>query len=472
MTKTKQATRKRRANGANGRRRANNTGTLEKRGNKWLARWYVYDAQGKRIRKSEIIDAANIADARDALRKRTEGNALISREKEIRRNLDELDGVAAGLREWRNGLPALSLKDGFTAYRQCATRSDSGERTMEGYESQYNAFVSWMAEHRPECIELRQVTAADANAYSIHLAERWTGNTHNKHITFLKCLWRTLAEADDGKAEDESMPEKRRANIAINPFDRIRLKNHIAHSRRELTIEELYKICDAAEGEMRLMIAVGIYTGLRMGDCATITWGNIDLVKRLITIAPRKTKRRTHAKPVVVPIHPSLWNMLAETPPGKRSGYLIPETAEMYLRDSSRITYRFNKLLAGCGIKYATENETTGRIQTDVGFHSLRHTFVSLSANAGTPLAVVQAIVGHTNQAMTRHYFHEQQNALVSAVAALPDITHADADGNADGVKSESGGLKRLRGLLDKLDLAALQDVARYAKKRIEDLQG
>ena len=40
---------------------------------------------------------------------------------------------------------------------------------------------------------------------------------------------------------------------------------------------------------------------------------------------------------------------------------------------------------------------------------------------AWTPLAVVQAIVGHSNPAMTRNYFHESAEALQSAVAALPD---------------------------------------------------
>ena len=55
-------------------------------------------------------------------------------------------------------------------------------------------------------------------------------------------------------------------------------------------------------------------------------------------------------------------------------------------------------------------------------FHSLRHTFVSLSANAGVPLAAVQAIVGHTSTAMTRHYYHENEDALRRAVDAIPAI--------------------------------------------------
>ena len=55
-------------------------------------------------------------------------------------------------------------------------------------------------------------------------------------------------------------------------------------------------------------------------------------------------------------------------------------------------------------------------------FHSLRHTFVSLSANAGVPLPVVQSIVGHTSTAMTRHYYHENEAILRQAVDAIPAI--------------------------------------------------
>ena len=59
----------------------------------------------------------------------------------------------------------------------------------------------------------------------------------------------------------------------------------------------------------------------------------------------------------------------------------------------------------------------------DAGFHSLRHTFVSLSANAGVPLHIVQSIVGHESNAMTRHYFHENVAALQQAVEAIPSIS-------------------------------------------------
>ena len=58
----------------------------------------------------------------------------------------------------------------------------------------------------------------------------------------------------------------------------------------------------------------------------------------------------------------------------------------------------------------------------------MRHSFVSLCANAGVPLAAVQAIVGHSNPAMTRHYSHIGIEAARGAVAMLPSLT-ADVEG-------------------------------------------
>ena len=45
-----------------------------------------------------------------------------------------------------------------------------------------------------------------------------------------------------------------------------------------------------------------------------------------------------------------------------------------------------------------------------------------LADRLGVPLAAVQAIVGHTSTAMTRHYYHENEDALRRAVDAIPAI--------------------------------------------------
>ena len=57
-----------------------------------------------------------------------------------------------------------------------------------------------------------------------------------------------------------------------------------------------------------------------------------------------------------------------------------------------------------------------------MGFHSLRHTFVSLCRAAGAPLSVVEAIVGHASPAVTRHYTHTGEAAARASVALLPSV--------------------------------------------------
>ena len=116
----------------------------------------------------------------------------------------------------------------------------------------------------------------------------------------------------------------------------------------------------------------------------------------------------------------------------------MPEIASTYRHDPSALTKRIQGHMEACGVR--TQVEGTGfvkvkgengketwkhtgkRAVVEVGFHSLRHTFVSLCREAGAPLAVVEAIVGHSNPAMTRHYTHTGEAAARSAIALLPGL--------------------------------------------------
>ena len=91
----------------------------------------------------------------------------------------------------------------------------------------------------------------------------------------------------------------------------------------------------AATGELRVLFAVGAYTGLRLGDCATLRWDAVDMAARTLTVTPRKTARRRMALPVTIPLHPSLHAVLGETPQGMRHGAVMPQTASDYVRDSA-----------------------------------------------------------------------------------------------------------------------------------------
>jgi integrase len=103
-----------------------------------------------------------------------------------------------------------------------------------------------------------------------------------------------------------------------------------------------------------------------------------------------------------------------------RSGPVLPEIAHLYRTARWRVCKETSKIFKSAGIVTSIKIEGRRNLTPEATFHSLRHTFVSLAANAGVPLHIVQSIVGHESTAMTRHYYHENVDSLRMAVNAIP----------------------------------------------------
>ena len=491
---------RRHKNGKDGKRRGNHTGTLSKRGNIYLAQWYVLGEDGIRHRVSKSTGTSDIDEARAFLDAQTRELNLDKREKMLDSVLNakkvigvERQQIATDRKAEEDAKPALAIKDGFEAFRKSPRRKDCRERTLVGYESQYDAFIEWAKTHTPPIVEMRKVTDVEAGEFSVHICTTKSANTHNKYVTLLAYIWNVL---------------EKEARITDNPWERIAKKSVTTHIRRELTVEELTRVCEGLQGEMRILFALGIYTGLRLGDCATMGWGKIDLVRGLLTTNPHKTDKTF----VRIPLHPTLAGMLSEIPEKKRRGFVLPETAEIYGRNASVLTNRIQKHFRTCGIQtggkparlykkhgtyrfelqerddkgrhivedtkltdleaaralFAKRFGSSKRDRVDVGFHSLRHTFVSLSANAGVPLAVVQSIVGHSNPVMTRHYFHASDDALKGAVAAIPDVIESPAEAAPLPPPAEKDKLSTIRDMVATLADAELVELAQFVNAEIK----
>lgn len=132
---------------------------------------------------------------------------------------------------------------------------------------------------------------------------------------------------------------------------------------------------------------------------------------------------RRKKTPIHIPIHAVLSALLNELPPRERRNDVLPELAKMYRCDSAALSKRIQAHFEASEIStHSDSQEKRIKAAVDVGFHSLRHTFVSLCREANAPLAVVEAIVGHSSPAMTRHYTHVSDHAAGMAVALLPTV--------------------------------------------------
>ena len=187
-----------------------------------------------------------------------------------------------------------------------------------------------------------------------------------------------------------------------------------------------------ATGEWQLLFLLGIYTGQRLGDCCTLRWCDVKEDRGIIQLVPRKTRKHLKGHPVTIPIHPALREALdecrvrsaeCEGENSEWSDYVLPMMAEWYLSNERwRISSGLEEIFKKAKIKTSVKLEGRKTATPDATFHSLRHTFVSFTVNGGVPLPVVQSIVGHTSNAMTRHYYHENEAILRQAVDAIPAI--------------------------------------------------
>ena len=121
----------------------------------------------------------------------------------------------------------------------------------------------------------------------------------------------------------------------------------------------------------------------------------MDIVRSIIQKIPEKTKKYRKGRPVTVPIHKVLADLLMQTPVDKRTGYVLPVIGEKAVSGPNGmgwIHHRINKIFKNAGIVMSVTIEGRKHKVPEASFHSLRHTFVSMSANAGVPLHIVQAI--------------------------------------------------------------------------------
>lgn len=441
----------RKGHGRKGRERAKGSGTLEKRGSVYFARWTV---DGKRYSRS-----TGVTDRREAEKKLEEFTAPFRIKDEIERTevwQGKLDGGRDRLRKLEDARPALPLSEAWNRYLMSPERPDTACARRLGYcATRFGYFVSFMREKYPEVTEMRRVTKEHAQAFAMSdIFAKKSGGTRNEIIMLIRAVWRVLADDTE-------------ARLIENPWEKIRRIRKVSPRRRELTVEELTRVCSSLTGEMRILFALGIYTGLRLGDCATLKWESVDLVRRIIRVVPRKTANKTGAC-VTVAIHPALMQMLLELP-APRIGQVLPEIAADYESGGAQLSQRIKSVFENAGIETQVEAPDGGQRRVLVGFHSLRHTFVSLAANAGVPLAVVQSIVGHASVDMTRHYFHESEAAVRSAVAALPDVLEVGCEEKPSASDGAHPRLEAVYAAIDGLSDEELDLVSGYVERRIID---
>ncbi len=225
--------------------------------------------------------------------------------------------------------------------------------------------------------------------------------------------------------------------IEENPFYQIHPLKLNSEGRDIFTDEELRLIFANPPEIIKHLFMIGMFTGLRLSDAATLRWCEIeqfsplaenpDFLHQEIIRLTLKTKTRVKI-PIMHELNEFLKEQYLKTGQGE---FIIPEAADLYYHHRNMLNNRIQSYLNSLGI--ITQKAIPGRKkkQSIKGFHSLRHCFCYYAGIRGVPLPVIKSIVGHFSQSMTEHYQkHADKQARIQGLSRMRGVIEFCASGN------------------------------------------
>ena len=351
-------------------RRNNHAGCLTRRGEgkPWICRWmYKGKIHTKSTRTTDEKKAYKIL-------------AQLTRSYCYEEPLDVISALENQLKIARAHVakPEIPVENLWTVYEEMQEWGDRSEKTKLGYERMIRALSDWMKKHG--CRNVSDLTNEKALQLCKELQDnpRCGAATYNNRLSQYKLVWKTVARSYNVQADAwEGRGYMKAKDSRKKPFTR----------------EELRKLLAAADEDMKLLILIGAYTGMRKEDCATLKWEDVDMERKTLFVIPEKTKK--HGNKVKLNIAPELYEALVEAKKKATGEYVNERNA----RGVKRIGERFGKLLDKCEIK-RTEKDEKGRTRSVKGFHSLRHFTASALYAAGMSKADVARVLADSEEMM------------------------------------------------------------------------
>jgi len=202
-------------------------------------------------------------------------------------------------------------------------------------------------------------------------------------------------------------------NALRNPARGVSYPPMAGDVERVATAEEERRLFELATPELRAILTVALYAGLRKGELLNLVWADVDFERRMINIRPRAEggsgatawapKRR---KARVVPMDDRVLSVLQGLPRAIREPYVFLTAKRGRRWTESGLNTEWYALLSAAGVK-------------DLRFHDLRHSFATRLSRAGAPLQAVQKLLGHSRIQTTARYSHLGEEDLRAAVGRL-----------------------------------------------------
>lgn len=368
-------------------------GSITQRGDKYRVCFdYGIDREGNRVRKYRTFDTK-----RDATRAFNEHKVKMDKGTQV---LPSEYTFAQWLDYWYKDIILPQIE----------------ETTAYGYRGMIENYL------KPQLgeIRLQKLTARDIQQYYTWLMgeKELSPNTVIKHHNLLT---NTLNVAE------------RQEYITKNPMRAVSPPKKRQREAKFYTPEQLGILLDKAVGtRLELPVFICAYLGLRRGELCGLRWSDVDLEHKTITIENTRTQAgkkeiekgtKTASSTRTLYLPDTLCDMLKAAQENQqvyRAEYknAYDDNDYVVVMEDGR-PFRPNYLSELFG-KFLADNDLP-----KIVLHELRHTFASLSNQAGIPAYNIGKALGHSTPATTQkiytHLLDQTHTQAVEGVAAIAD---------------------------------------------------
>lgn len=364
---------------------------LYKRYQTW---WVAYRLRGARVRKS--LHTRDETLARGIL-----ASMQLARTGKVdRATVDAMLDQIYGVSRTATRTPLDSVWGVYCEHARAVGMDQVAPATAALRRQRVAALVAWIRAERPLLDSAEDVDGPTAAAYAAHLADAGrSAKTRLLILGDLSTVWTALEHVS---------PSVR------NPWKGLRPRADSKSPRGAFTREEEARVLAAAKElghDWFQACSIARWTAFRYGDVATLRRSEVDLAAGVIRRTPSKTAR--HGIEVVIPIaeplRPVLEELMARPVRDDMDEYLLREHACSCTASTwHRQAVRFSAVLERAGVDPRTHT-----------FHTWRHTLRTRMAEGRVDTATAKEICGHTTDAMSAHYDHDQHlEAKRAALAA------------------------------------------------------
>lgn len=366
------------------------------------------DESGKRVTRSTKQTKASVA--RKVAEEWEEAGRLASQNELTQAACER---ILNRMREATTGrsLKRKSITQALDGYLESRRTHGIKESSIKAYEPIFKSFKSFLGPERCEASvgSLEEDEVKDWRTAQIKAG--LVAKTANKYV-------KVLAAALD------------EAKVLQNPARTLTALDVSEAKKQAFTDGEIRKLLASTErDDWRGMMLLGAWTGIRLSDAASLTWGNVDLDNRVMFYIPAKRSRKL-LNDLEVALHEDVIAHLKKMPRGIGKAPIFPElhgrksgsTGE----NAGGLSNEFARLMRNADVKnkLLREGKGRGRNTWEKGFHSFRHSMISRMAEADVPKDVRKAIAGHSASADDAHerYVHLTLDAQRRGIGALPSL--------------------------------------------------